>query len=312
MNIPNPSVAIKALMTHNSDVTTMLKEIDRISEALNSTNTAGLLNKFGDTYKENYLNPETKKLFKVIVGNSKVLKPSEVFKQLADTCDIAVRELTSMRSLVNNDAIEFILKENLEMKQGYIIHFLACCEFMDRYIRSMLIVVTELESAAFNNRPVERNTLTYLDMVMEAQRVRCFTDFVDYLLSRKKEKIIEDLYKMPALDIDDSVIRAVTSTGGPTAVDPAGLSVTGSIGSLLNLINPVAWIYATNKAWSEFLFWRLEENEAEINYLERRHQELVEQQERGGTTVATAKSIERYKERITVVRATIKRIRSKL
>jgi hypothetical protein len=312
MLITNIAVAIKAAIKNNVEVTVLLQEVDRVQEMLNTDNTPRLLRAFDEGYAGKYLSRDVEQLMDFIVGSSSRIGNGEVFAKLAEACDICARELKSMRSLVNKDNIEFILKENLEVKQGYIIHYLASAEFMNRYMRTMMIVVTELESAAYRKAEPERGSNRYFKELMEGDRLRSFVAFVDFLLIHAKDSVIDDIYKMPPLDIDEATINAVKSTGGDKAIDPVGLQATTAIGNLLNLVNPIAWAYAGQKIWSEMLLWLLEEDEKEIRYLESRYQELIEIQETGNPTVSTTKSVERYGEEIVRIRARIKRIREKL
>jgi hypothetical protein len=312
MKISNIAVAIKSIMKSNVEVSTLLNEINRVQEAIGEDNTASLYRSFANAYDGKYNSKHVKVLMDTLAKASNQMGPNNIFERLALACEICARELRSMSSLVGRDNIEVILKENLEVKQGYIIHFLASAEFMDRYLRTMLIVVTELESSAFRGEEPERNTLRYLEETLQPTRILALTRFSDYLLEREKVKVIDDIYKMPAIDVDEATITAVTASEGKNVIDPSNLNATSLIGDLLNLVNPVAWAYASQKLWSEYLLYRLEESEKEIQYLGRRHLELIEQRDNGGATVNTAKSIERYRDEIVRVRAKIKRTREKL
>ena len=248
--------------------------------------------------------PEIKQFLTELKRQNRAVNPDEFFAQIAKACTIITAESESLENFLSDDARQIIMRETLNIKDAQILEFLAVSDFFLNTARTLMVAVAEFEIAKLRGSAMDTASLKYWSVNITKEVVLGFANSLAFFLNHDKGDVIEKIYDLPDIRVDKDILETVQSTEGRNKIDPVGLN-------LLNIINPIAWMYSAQKAWSEFKLYRLELNTDELEYLELRYQELLlERQDRSNPDME--KKIKLYMDTIQIKRTKIERIRKTL
>lgn len=299
---------IKRKIANSLEIATMITEVERLRE--NAIDQLGpLLGKFAESYDKHYVSSEVKFIGERLNRYERSISKDAFLTDITIALEVIGKEAEVLLMKLRDENINAVMSESLDTKHALAIQFITLSEFVCEFTRATLIVVAEYENT--KRKPegkVDSGMEKYFRKNFTEQHLNAFAQVVGFFKAKRKEDTVEAIYKLPDIKVDETVINTVISTEGRDAVDPSGISVL----SIFHVINPIAWVYAGRKIWSELKLKWLALVQDELDYLETRHQELLEIQQRGDTTIGTQRRIENYRDAIDVKRSQVKRIKEKL
>lgn len=298
---------LKKRLTNSIELSTLITEVARLRETAKE-NTAPLVKQFADSYDGKYQTSEVKYIGGNLNRFSRSIRSTHFLASIYDALEVASREAETLLEKLGEEKIHAIMAESLDTKHALALQFVNIAEFLTETARVTMIVVAEFENSKLSGKDTDSSMQKYFENNFTEANLNAFAQIITYFASRKRDDVITDIYDLPSIKVDEGVLQTIMSTEGTKGMDPSGLTVLG----IFHLINPIFYIWASQKVWSELKLKWLSLIEDELTYLEIRHQELLELRDKGDSTMGTQKKIERYRDEIDVKRAQVKRIRRKL
>jgi len=239
--------------------------------------------------------------------NSRVRKDAFI-EDIHDGLLVVVQQAESLLSNLRNEKIHAIMAESLETKHALALEFINVAEFFTETARVTLITVAEYENTALAKKDLDSTMELYYQENFTTANIAALAEVIAYFKARKRDDVITDIYKLPPIKVEDSVLKTVMNTQGSDALDPSGITLLG----IFHIINPIFYIWAAQNVWSEIKLKWMELIDDELTYLETRHLELQELQRNGDSSKGTERMIKRYQTEIQVKRTRLRRVRRSL
>ena len=294
---------IKNSITNVLETDRILSEANRIK--LNARDGVGAkAERAAEIYDGRIVSPLIKNLLNEMKRQNRQINPEKIFSQIAEASEVVAREADVMENMLSDDARRIIMRETLNVKDAQLLEFISVADFFLAMSRTFMVAVTEAEIAQLRGESLEKASMNYYSKTFEGPMVKGFADCIAYFIGKKDDKIIEKIKDLPEIKVDQTVLDTIQSTEGRQKIDPAGLNI-------LNIFNPIAWVYGAQKIWSEIKLKRLELNNDELEYLELRYQELL--LERGDrSNPQLEEKIRRYQDSIQIKRTKIERLKKNI
>lgn len=296
-----------------TDIKKMISNAIEVNQLVNQTNRIKLLardgmmpilDKLAKVHDGKLLSDTGKGITKGMERYNRKVKATKFFGSLLIGCEVIAREAETLEKSLDSDNFEYIMRESLDIKQAHIIQFITIADFYLEYARTLSSIIQEAEVATLRGVDLDSASRKYLNNNLTDEKLSGMATIMGYFIDKQKEDIVESIYELPEIKVDDKIINTIQSTEGVKKIDPAGFNP-------FNIINPTFWAFTAQKSWSEIKLYRMELGEKELEQLELRHQELLLLKD-GRNNPDLERKIDKYQDRIQVLRTKVKRIKDKL
>lgn len=295
--------SIKKALLNIIQVDTLLSQTNRIKLAAEDS-LAPALERLKDTMDGKMVSDLGKSLPKSMNRYSSKIDERKFFESLLKGVNVIAREAGILEKALTNDSIESVMREALNVKEAQIIQFITLADYYIECVRMIMVVLQEAEVYHLRGEKLERSSLKYIDENLGGENLSNISMLLGFFISKEKEEVVSKIYDLKDIKVDPTIISTIQSTEGVKAIDPAGFNP-------LNILNPTFYAFTVQKIWSEIKFYRMEQAEKELEYLELRHQELLLLRD-GRKNPALERKIEIYQDDIQTLRVKIKRIKDRM
>lgn len=296
-------IDFKKLLPNSIAGDTLVKKVDRV-HATATFRCKPTFKRMAEIHDGKVSSREAKDILDRIKTKSSFKQINNLFGVIVECYDVIGREANVLSDALDSKNIEFIMRDALKVKEAHILQFVMVSEQFIELTRTLGLVIQELEIQYYKQEPIATASLKYIERNLTDKNLQIIGDMITFFNKRKKEPIIEKIYDLPDIDVDESVLKTIESTEGRSKVDPAGLNP-------LSLLNPLQYIYVVNKSVSELRQLLNEREKNELEILEYRHRELILLKE-GKHDPSLAKRIEKHEDKIQALRASIKRAEERM
>lgn len=199
--------------------------------------------------------------------------------------------------ILNEMKVNTLARDALDYRTATVLQHVDNLTWYLEYARGLAIIIYEAEVNAFKQQP---EVDAYSRAALSPRNVSNFITLTNILLKHRKD-LKDVIYDMPTMIVNEDNDALARNTLGLRKVDALGTS------GLFEIFNPLRWIYGVNRFFSDWKLNKLQVMKEDLEYLELRHQELIQRRE-GKEDARLEKIIENYKEEIEKKRYKIKKI----
>lgn len=190
-----------------------------------------------------------------------------------------------------------LARNALDYKTATIISYVENLTWYLEFARGLAIATYESEINAINKDPAVsafiKNTLT-------PRNVANFILLTATLLKHRKD-LKKVIYDLPQMTVSEESETLVQSSEGRAKINALGLL------DITAIFNPLRWIYAARRIYSDWKMANIQVLEKDLEYLELRHQELILARE-GKKDARLEERIQNYSEAIATARHKLKKL----
>lgn len=197
--------------------------------------------------------------------------------------------------------INTLARDALDYRTATLLQYVDSLSWYMEFARGIAIVVYEAEVNAFKGQP---EVDAYARSVLTPKNISNFVNITNILLKHRKD-LKQVIYDLPTMLVNEENDALAKNTLGLRKVDALGMT------GLFEIFNPLRWIYGVNRFFSDWKLNSLQVMKEDLEYLELRHQELIQRRE-GKVDARLEKIIENYKESIETKRFKIKKIENEI
>ena len=158
-----------------------------------------------------------------------------------------------------------LARNALDYKTATIISYVENLTWYLEFARGLAIATYECEINALNKDP---QVSAYIKNNLTQRNVANFILITATLLKHRKD-LKKVIYDLPQLTVSEESETLVQSTEGRAKINALGLL------DITAIFNPLRWIYAARRIYSDWKMANIQLLEKDLEYLELRHQELI-------------------------------------